>query len=73
MTGNKLLDVREAAPLLTCSAGTLRRLISRGEIGCKRIGKLIRLTPEHIQEYLNRAEVPARAVNTREWGPDDHP
>jgi len=56
----KLLSVKEAAPLINCSEITLRRFIHDGRIGHKKMVKRYFLTEKHIQEYLDKAEVPPR-------------
>jgi excisionase family DNA binding protein len=57
MITDDLYSVKDAAPLLRLSTVTLRRMIHNGAIGYKRIGKLYRFTPAHIQNYLNSVDV----------------
>jgi len=53
-----LMTIKETAPLLKCSEVTLRRLIRAGKIGYKRIGSRYLFTQDHIQDFLNRVDVP---------------
>jgi excisionase family DNA binding protein len=53
----KLYSVKEAAPLINCSTITMRRFIKSGVIGYKKIGKRFFFTDQHIQNYLDKAEV----------------
>jgi len=55
-----LFSVKNAAPLINCSTVTLRRMIRKGEIGYKRIGKRYLFTPTHIQNFLDRVDVSPR-------------
>src|SRR5208283_4938757 len=43
---------KEAARRLGCSPGKVRELVHEGKIGHKWIGKNIRFTSEHIDEFL---------------------
>ena len=55
------LTVRNVADDLHVSRGTVYRMIRDGEIGCLRIrGTSIRITPEQLADYRERAQCPAR-------------
>ena len=56
------LTVKDAAKFLGVSEDTIYRLTRSGELGCNRVGKLVRIGPEHIADYLERTECPARAL-----------
>jgi excisionase family DNA binding protein len=49
-----LLDYAAAAAYLGLSEFTLRRYVSKGIIGCIKLGpKLVRFKPQHLAEWLN--------------------
>lgn len=54
----RLLTVAQAARVLgTVSARTLLREIQRGNLRASRIGRCLRITPEHLEEWrLSRPE-----------------
>jgi excisionase family DNA binding protein len=52
-----LLSIKQTAPELNCAEVTVRKLIRAGKIGYKKIGSRYFLTQDHIQDFLNRAEV----------------
>jgi excisionase family DNA binding protein len=64
----KLYSVKEAAPKINCSEITMRRFIKSGVIGYKKIGKRFFFTDQHIQNYLDKAEVlPWKPNENRVW------
>jgi excisionase family DNA binding protein len=56
----KLLTIREAAAELGISAVSVRRKVRAEILPHRRIGGLIRFTPEDLTAYLEAAKVPAR-------------
>ena len=60
-----LLTIKKAAPLISVSTVTLRRLIAKKQIGYKRYGKIYYFTPEHLQSFLDRIDVKPQAVNAQ--------
>ena len=55
-----LFDVSQAAKELGVSPVTMRRKTKMGEIPHRRMGGLIRYTPQDLQDYIDRSAVPAR-------------
>ena len=49
-----LLKLRDVADLLGCSQITVRRLIDRGELATVRIGGLVRVKREAVEELIER-------------------
>jgi excisionase family DNA binding protein len=47
-----LLDVKQAANLLAVSTRTIRRLIARGELQSRRVGRQLRLKEDDLRTYL---------------------
>lgn len=60
MTEPILMTVSRAAASLGCHPETLRRAIRRGTLACYRFGGCTRISPEHLQAYLENALCPAR-------------
>jgi excisionase family DNA binding protein len=58
--GPELLTPAEAADLARCSAKTIYRLVSAGELGAVRIGRLVRIPRIDLLDYLDRNHSPAR-------------
>jgi excisionase family DNA binding protein len=52
----QLHDIKRIARRLNIATKTVRRLIDRGELGCYRIGRLLRVSERQLQEYLTRAK-----------------
>jgi excisionase family DNA binding protein len=48
----QLHEVERIARRLNVSIRTVRRVIDRGELGCYRIGRLLRVSERQLQEYL---------------------
>jgi excisionase family DNA binding protein len=55
-----LYDVSQAAKELGISPITVRRKVQAKELSHRRIGSLIRFTPEDINAYLEATKVPAK-------------
>ena len=55
-----LYDVSQAAKELGISPISVRRKTRQGEIPHRRMGGLIRYTPQDLQEYIDRSAVPAK-------------
>jgi hypothetical protein len=55
-----LYDVSQAAKELGSSPISVRRKTKLGEIPHRRMGGLIRYTPQDLQDYIDRSAVPAR-------------
>ena len=51
----QLHDVETIARRLNVSIKTVRRVIDRGELGCYRVGRLLRVSELQLKEYLTRA------------------
>jgi excisionase family DNA binding protein len=61
-----LYNVSQAAKELGISPISVRRKTRRGEISHRRLGGLIRYTPQDLQDYVDRSAVPAKPA--REGG-----
>jgi excisionase family DNA binding protein len=57
-----LYNVSQAAAELGISPISVRRKTKLGEIPHRRMGGLIRFTPQDLQEYVDRSAVPAKAA-----------
>jgi excisionase family DNA binding protein len=49
-----LLTVTDAAAFLSVSAKTVRRLLTRGELGASRVGRQLRISRSELLAYLRR-------------------
>lgn len=49
---NRLLTLNEAADRLAVSISTVRRAVNAGELKTVRIGKIIRVRPADLDEYI---------------------
>ena len=58
MEAPKILTPKEAAEYLRVKPRTIYKFITDGELGCYKIGegRDIRISMEHIEEYLKRHE-----------------
>lgn len=64
-THQHLLTMQEAADRLGVSARFIRHAVRQGSIGSVRVGRLVRLRPEHIERYIeSRSSEPATSVLT---------
>jgi excisionase family DNA binding protein len=61
-----LYDVSQAAKELGISPINVRRKTKLGEIPHRRMGGLIRYTPQDLQDYIDRSAVPARTLSAKE-------
>jgi excisionase family DNA binding protein len=61
-----LYDVSQAAKELGISPISVRRKTRLGEIPHRRMGGLIRYTPQDLQDYIDRSAVPARTLPMKE-------
>lgn len=59
-TNNALHTIEEAADLLRTSVGYMYRLTSSRRIGHYKIGRELRFSQEHLDEYLASVAVPTR-------------
>jgi excisionase family DNA binding protein len=57
-----LYNVSQAAKELGISPISIRRKTRLGEISHRRLGGLIRYTPQDLQDYIDRSAVPAKPV-----------
>jgi excisionase family DNA binding protein len=57
-----LYTIKEAAAELGISPISVRRKTKLGEISHRRLGGLIRYTPQDLQDYVDRSAVPAKAA-----------
>jgi excisionase family DNA binding protein len=55
-----LFTVQQAAKELGISAISVRRMVRAAELPHRRIGSLIRFTPDDLAAYVSGAAVPAR-------------
>jgi excisionase family DNA binding protein len=55
-----LYDVSQAAKELGISPISVRRKTRLGEIPHRRLGGLIRYTPQDLQDYVDRSAIPAK-------------
>jgi excisionase family DNA binding protein len=49
-----LLTVADAAAFLSVSTKTIRRLLTRGELGASRVGRQLRISRSELLAYLRR-------------------
>ena len=63
---DKLLTVDEAAERLQTSVSTVRREIDRGHLRAVPVGLSPRITPEAIEEYLQRDYRAIKKLHTEE-------
>jgi excisionase family DNA binding protein len=56
----QLLNIQEAARELGIAPVSVRRKVHSGELPHRRLGALIRFTPQDLQSYLESCAVPAR-------------
>jgi excisionase family DNA binding protein len=61
-----LYTIKEAAKELGISAISVPRKVRMAELPHRRIGSLIRFTPEDLTAYLEAAAVPAKPVKGAE-------
>lgn len=54
-TPQALMTMHDAAELLSVSAMTVRRLISRGELRSHRVGRQVRIRRDDLQAYIRGA------------------
>jgi excisionase family DNA binding protein len=57
-----LYDVSQAAKELGISPVSVRRKTKLGEIPHRRMGGLVRYTPQDLQDYVDQSAVPAKAT-----------
>ena len=50
------LSVVDVAAYLNVSETTVRRLLTIGELGHYRVGSQYRISPKHVNDYLNKKE-----------------
>jgi excisionase family DNA binding protein len=55
-----LMTAARAAEILGCHPETIRRAIRSERLSCYRFGGCTRISPEHLQSYLDAALCPAR-------------
>jgi excisionase family DNA binding protein len=60
-----LYDVQQAARELGISPISVRRKTRLGEISHRRLGGLIRYTPQDLQDYVDRCVVPAKSAQPK--------
>jgi excisionase family DNA binding protein len=65
-----LYDVSQAAKELGISPITVRRKTKMGEIPHRRMGGLIRYTPQDLQDYVSFSAVPAKSASGVKPGGD---
>ena len=51
---NTLISIFEFQQMLNISRSTVYRLIERGEIGCVRIGRAVRIPSEDVDAFIQR-------------------
>lgn len=59
------LDYEAAAPLLGCSPRMVRKLVETRELASVKVGRLVRIEPQAIAEYLDRHRREAIATGDR--------
>jgi excisionase family DNA binding protein len=57
-----MLTTEDVANFLKVDVVTVRRLVSRGELGAYRVGGEYRFAPDDLREYLRRQHVPPRDI-----------
>jgi len=55
----ELLDFESAAPLLLCTPRMVRKLVETRQIAHVKVGRLVRIEPEAIADYIDRHRVNA--------------
>jgi excisionase family DNA binding protein len=60
-----LLTVAETAELTRLNEETVRRLCRGRKLRCMKMGRLTRITPAAIDEWIRDAETPAKVQNRR--------
>jgi excisionase family DNA binding protein len=67
MTDEPLVDVASAAAYLNVSVKTVRRLVTAGELECRRVGRQLRFEPAVLRDYSARPvqPVPSSATGFR--------
>lgn len=60
-----MTTVKGLAERLQVSRWTVYRMVRSGEIGCVRVGAMIRFTDEQIRHYLRARRVPMTDGNGR--------
>ncbi len=58
----ELWDVREAAKRTRTSVALWRKLIAQRKITVIRVGRCVRLDPEHVSAYFSSRTQPARVA-----------
>ncbi len=51
------VSMKEAADMLMLSTGTVRRLITRGDLVAYKFGKKIRITKDSLQSYIANQKI----------------
>jgi excisionase family DNA binding protein len=54
MTKEEVYTIEETANILKVSTETIRKLIARGELEARRVGRQYRITREAIDKFLGR-------------------
>jgi excisionase family DNA binding protein len=62
-TPPRLMTVARAAAALDCHPETVRRAIRSGRLACYRMRGCTRISPEHLQAYLDASFHPAKSAD----------
>lgn len=54
-----MLTIKETAARLNVSVRTVNNLLADRKLGCVRIGRLVRISEEQIQQFVNRHQIKA--------------
>jgi excisionase family DNA binding protein len=55
----ELLDYDTAAPVLRCSPRMVRKLVETRQLASVKVGSLVRIHPDDIDDYISRKRRPA--------------
>lgn len=58
----QLLSVREAAKLLKVSTSTLYKYAERNQIGCIKMGAMLRFSESHLESFISKHAVGPESV-----------
>ena len=61
VTSRLAITVSEAARLLSVDQLTIRRLVKRGEMGCLRFGRSVRIPIDSLYRFIDGHRIPSAA------------
>ncbi|MDR2538773.1 MAG: helix-turn-helix domain-containing protein [Bifidobacteriaceae bacterium] len=63
-----LLNINQLSIILGCSTKTIRRLIQRGEIHAKKIGRVLRIAPKELIKWFGSIDEVNQAIQEMRKG-----